>query len=337
VRLYATNGIACGIALVPEATKSGSGQIVLPAQQFMSIVNGLGTAATFSVSEDDKIKMSSSGWNCKLPFIQTTLQSPKLTNDAKGLTLRIEPLVHAVECAISAIGKGVVMGFDVDSALFDFSDHAKPRIVAADSKQMMIFNLPAISSESQPGAILKVPSAGCKALLSFFANQEGLVKLKYTDNLLCIWNDTGVLYLLLAGGGVFPVAKVMEHSLKGDKVRVVAPKLQLLQAIRRASVAIRNDDGHRLDLILGGLTLTCQGETDATGQSSASVDLDSVSSQTTRSVCLDSQAMENAVNKISSDTIVMLMGNDEPLIFDCDSVWWTIMPFIRETDDAQAE
>jgi len=87
--------------MIEGAVKDGAGKIVLQAQQFMSLVGGLETAATFAVSDTDKITMQSSGWKVKLPTIEAALHSPVLTEPNYTITLRIEPLVHAIEAASS--------------------------------------------------------------------------------------------------------------------------------------------------------------------------------------------------------------------------------------------
>lgn len=339
VRIFATNGVASAIAMIPEATKSGAGQIVMQSQQFMSIVNGLDTAATFTISDTDKITMESSGWRCKLPFIDAKLQSPVLKEGGHTITLRIEPLLHAVECAMSAVGKGVVMGYDVDSVMFDFKDHTKPRIVSADSKQMVIVNLPAVSQEPHTGEILKIPAVAAKAFLAFFQSQEGLIKIKYSSGLVCAWNDTGVLYSLTASGNPLPVDKVIEHVQKGDYSRVVVPKLELLRAIKRAAVTLKGNESRKLDIMLdaGAIMLKCESE--FTGESVSEINCDSVDPpHLSRSVCVDFQALESAANKISSDTIVLLIGSETSNVtIDCQPVWWTIAPFIKETSDAEAK
>lgn len=333
VRIFATNGIAAAIVMIPEATRSGAGQIVMQTQQFMAIVNGIDTAATFAVSDTDKITMESSGWRCKLPFIDTKLQSPVLKDGGHTITLRIEPLLHAVECAMSAVGKGVVMGYDVDSVLFDFSDHAKPRIVSADSKQMVVVNLPAVSQEPHAGEILKVPSVAAKAFLAIFQGQEGLIKIRYSHGLVCAWNDTGVLYMLTSNGNPPPVDKVIEHVQRGDYSRVTVPKIELMRAIKRASVALKGNESKRLDIMLDAGTLMLKCESEATGESVSEIDCDSVDPvKLSRDVCIDFQALESAANKINSDTIVLLIGSDTSNVtIDCSPVWWTIAPFIKES------
>ena len=257
VRVYATNGQAAAIALVQDATKEGSGQIVLQAQQFMSIVGSLATAASFTIADSGKITMDSSGWKCKLPSIETVLQSPVLRETNHSITLRIEPLVHAVECAISAIGKGVVQGYDVDSAVFDFTDHTKPRILSSDGKQLVVVSLPVVSQEPHEGSAIKLPATSCKAFLQFFSGSEGLVKLKYDGNVLCAWNDSGVIYMLQAGGRVFPVDSVVNAVKKADYSRIVVPKREFVQAIRRAGIALKGDDSKQINLQLSGKTLLC--------------------------------------------------------------------------------
>ena len=336
VRIFATNGVAAAIAIVPEAVKSGSGQIVMHAQQFMSIVNGLDTAATFAISDTDKITMESAGWKCKLPFIDAKLQSPSLQG-GHTITLRIEPLLYAVECAMSAVGKGVVLGYDVDSVIFDFKDHTKPRIVSADSKQMVVVNLPTVSQEPHAGQTLKIPVPAAKAFLSFFQGQEGLIKIRYGENHACAWNDLGVIYMLLASGNTIPVDKVIESSSRTASSRVIVPKLTLLRAIKRAAVTLKGNESKRLDLLLNAGMLTLKCEDEATGESTSDVECDNDDTDgKIRGVCIDFQALESAVNKINSDSIVMLIGDeDSPIRLDCSPVWWTIAPFVKETSDGK--
>jgi hypothetical protein len=143
--------------------------------------------------------------------------------------------------------------------------------------------------------------------------------------------------MILAGGRAFPVDKVMSLVQQTDYTRVVVSKRELLQAIKRAAVAIKGDDSRRLQLLLEGKLLNCICESDSMGMSSSDVDCDSVDPEgLTRTVFLDVQALESAVNKIGSDTIVMLIGQEEDyLTLDCSPVWWTIAPFIKDHADGK--
>ena len=333
VRVFAAGPTCCGIARVAEAQKSGGGQIVLSVQQFMSLIGGLDTAASFVISDKGRISMSSSGWSCKLPLIETKLTSPVLTKTAASLTLRVEPLVMAVQCAMSAVGKGAVLGFDVDSVLFDFAEHTKPRIAASDGAQLAVVTLPVVSEEPQTGLVLKIPAAACKAFVNFFSGEEGLVRLRYDANVLCAWNDSGVLYMSRAHGTPLPIDRVIAASSASDRTRIAVAKRELTGIIKRASVVLKGDESRRVILEVKDKTLTATCESPSAGLSVAECGLDSADGGDA-CVEVNFRTIESAVSKIMEDTIVLHVPRDGsgPLILDCPPVWWTIAPFERTKD-----
>lgn len=336
VRVFAQSPYVAAIAMIEGATKDGAGKIVLTAQQFMSLVNGLETAATFIVSEDDRIAMSSSGWRVKLPTIEANLHSPVLQEPSHVMTLRIEPLVHAIEAAASAVGKGMVMGFDVDSVTFDFANHAKPRLASADGKQMAVVTLPTVSEEEIPGMIFKVPAQACKAFVTFFAGAEGLVRIKYTTNLFAAWNDQGVIYLRLAEGRPFPIDAIIGRAADMP-CRVVVAKRELVNGIKRAAVALKGEDSRKIRLEAKDKVLSLACESDSAGESVVNVDLDSMDGEASE-VFVNYQALESAASKIPGDTIVMQLKDEEsPVVLDCPPVWWTIMPLVKGEADGKEE
>ena len=337
VRVFAQSPYVAAIAMIEGATKDGAGKIVLTAQQFMSLVNGLETAATFTVSEDDRIAMSSSGWRVKLPTIEANLHSPVLTEPNYQLTMRIEPLVHAIEAAASAVGKGMVMGFDVDSVTFDFANHAKPRLASADGKQMAVVTLPTVSEEEIPGMVFKVPAQACKAFATFFAGAEGLVRIKYTTNLFAAWNDQGVIYLRLAEGRPFPIDAIISNGADMP-LRIVVAKRELVGGIKRAAVALKGEDSRKVRIAAKDKVLSLACESDSAGESVVNVDLDSMDGEATE-MYVDYRALESAASKVPGDTIVMQWRDENsPVVLDCPPVWWTIMPLVKgEGDHGQEE
>jgi hypothetical protein len=53
---------------------------------------------------------------------------------------------------------------------------------------------------------------------------------------------------------------------------------------------------------------------------------------------VDVQALDTAVNRMGTDTIVMLIGGEKDyLTLDCSPVWWTIAPFIKDSDNAESQ
>lgn len=325
VRVFASGPTFCASAVIAGAEREGHGHITLPADQFKSLVGNLSHIAQFKLSDDDKTSMNSPGWNCKLPTIVTSLATPKMATPFRELSLRIEALTKAVDAAIAISERGAWRGIETDVVVLHFKDHTKPFVFASDSKQFIMVSLPVTSEEAAEGLVLKVPEKAAKSMLSFFRGQEGLVRIRYTENVVSMWDaDGNICFINLMAGASLPVEKVRKNLDAIPVTRVTVPKVSLVQAVRRAALAIKNDMSMSVLLTAKDGSLTAECESDSSGESLAEIEGAAVDGDDTR-IWVNCEELLIALAKLDAESLVLSIGHgDSALYIDCPPAWWSI-------------
>lgn len=325
VRVFASGPTFCASVVIAGAEREGHGHITLPADQFKSLVGNLSHVAQFKLSDDDKTSMSSPGWNCKLPTIITSLSTPKMAAPFYELSLRIEALTKAVDAAIAISERGAWRGIETDVVVLHFRNHAKPFVFSSDSKQFIIIDLPVTSEEAVEGLVLKVPEKAAKSMLSFFRGQEGLVRVRYTENVVSMWDaDGNICFINLMAGACLPVENVRKNVTALPATRVTVPKVALVQAVRRAALAIKSDMSMSVCLTAKDSTLTAECESDSSGESLAEIEGAVVDGDDTR-IWVNCEELLIALGKLDAEALVLSIGhNDSAMYIDCPPAWWSI-------------